>query len=105
LKTSPFRTFGFWSAILLATSAVTFGCASGDGEDPAPEGDGDGDGDGDAAGGAVGDGDGDGAGGSPPMPVSVCDGATSAPTAALVSDLETDATGWDIYASTPDADG
>jgi hypothetical protein len=100
-------TFSFWSAILLASSALTVGCASGSGDEPAEGGDGDGDagdGDGDTgSGGAAGDGD--GSGGADTGPVSVCDGATDAPADAVVSDLETSAMGWDIYASTPEADG
>ncbi len=105
--TLSFKTLGFWSAALLATTVMATGCASGDGEDNTDDGDGDastggttaGDGDGDT-GGSMGDGDGDGTGGAAPGPTSVCDDNSFPPAAAEVSDLEDGVAGWDFYQST-----
>lgn len=107
--TLSFKTLGFWSAALFATTAMATGCASGDGDEPGDgDGDGDvatggtvGDGDGDeATGGTIGDGGDDGTGGTPPGPTSVCDDMSFPPETEKVSDLEDAVTGWDFYQST-----
>lgn len=105
--TLRFRTLGFWSAALFATTMLATGCASGDGdEDEGGAGSGGGDvgsggSDAGSGGGDQGSGGDMGAtGGGDSGPVSVCDDNSFPPESDEVSDAE-EATGWDIYESTP----